>query len=254
MSIELNVNIISLIDEIYNYESKESKRWNTYSYNGKYVPRVSDILKNMLYDEFLLGWANSLGYKRQSYTKVRDLSARKGTASHNLIEEFLKTGIRKTDFSDIESDIKLAVYNCYNSFLSWYDMISSMNSIKILDIEKELVCPYVGGTLDCLVEIDEKTYIMDLKTSNHMTYKYFIQLGAYMWILKEYYGIVVDGVFILWLDKEQIRYNDYLLRCEVPEEMNMINHSINSFLSLLYAYYNRFALVDMYNNQFDTLV
>ena len=34
-----------------------------YSYNGVFVPRVNDILSSMLSEDYLMRWANSLGFK-----------------------------------------------------------------------------------------------------------------------------------------------------------------------------------------------
>ena len=113
----------ALID---NYLSEEddlniSKKWNTYNYMGNPIPRVSEILSKTIYEEFLLQWANSLGYKRKSYKAERDSSALKGTYTHELIEQFLHSRFVKTDFSDIPTEHRFAVYNAYNSFIAWYN-------------------------------------------------------------------------------------------------------------------------------------
>lgn len=238
-----------LLDEVIKNELTCSKKWDTYFYYGKPVPRVSTILSEMSSNESLLGWANGLGFRRQKYDDVRQLAADKGTASHNLIEEFLNTNIVKTDFEDIPSELRVAVYNCYNGFLSWFNMMKT-HRFTILDIEKTLVCPYCGGTLDLLVNIDGKTYIADLKTSNHMNMKYYIQLGAYTYMIENYYNIKIDGVLILWLDKTKIRYMDYVLDRSNPQHEAMLQSGITTFLSMLYAYYNKCYLEDQYNSIF----
>lgn len=242
--------IENLLNELINHKYSESENWTTYDYNGIPVPRISNILSSMLHEEYLLSWANGLGFKRQKYTDARDFAARKGTASHNAIEEFLHSGEERVDFSDIDNDLRFSVSNCYKAFIDWYTMINNNCTFSILDIEKTLVCPYCGGTLDILAKINGRNYIIDLKTSNHMTYKYYIQLGAYMYMATNYYNIQVDGVMILWLNKNRPVYRDYVLDSTVPEHKAMIDQSINTFLSLLYAYYNKNLLVDQYNNIF----
>ena len=52
------------------------------------VPSVTTIIK-ILNKPFIAKWANSLGWKRQSYDKVLEESANKGTFVHELIHEYL---------------------------------------------------------------------------------------------------------------------------------------------------------------------
>ena len=231
----------ALID---NYLSEEndleiSKKWNTYNYMGNPIPRVSEILSKTIHEDFLLQWANGLGYKRKSYKTERDSAAIKGTYTHELIEQFLHSKFVKNDFSDIPTEHRFSVYNAYNSFISWYNMINNNTTFRVLETEKELVCPFVGGTLDCLAEIDGRIYIIDFKTSNHITYKYFLQLAAYKYILEFYYNIqITGGVLILWLNKKDIQYRDYVLDITNSDHFYMIEHCKETFLSLLYSYYN----------------
>ena len=41
-----------------------------YKYNGIEVPRVTKILGKCIHNDSLMYWANSLGFKRQSYSKT----------------------------------------------------------------------------------------------------------------------------------------------------------------------------------------
>ena len=60
-------NIIELIDnikdDINNIDSE-------YTYNGTTVPRVTKIISRCIHNDSLMYWANSLGFKHQSYAKV----------------------------------------------------------------------------------------------------------------------------------------------------------------------------------------
>ena len=64
--------------------------------------------------------------------------------------------------------------------------------------------------MDGLYEINGKKYIVDYKTSNHVTFRYFLQVAAYRYILKNELGIDVDGCIILQLSKNDISYNEYI--------------------------------------------
>ena len=245
--------IEDLIDDLLNEDDyfEISKNWKTYYFNGYPVPRVSEILSKIIHEEFLLQWANSLGYKRKSYTKERDSSAMKGTYTHELIEQFLHSKYVKTDFNDIPTEHRFAVYNAYNSFISWYNMVNENMPFRVLETEKQLVCPYFGGTLDCLAEIDGRIYIIDFKTSNHITYKYFLQLAAYKYMIENYYNIpITGGVLILWLNKKDIQYKDYVLDMNNIEHRNIMDQNTNTFLSLVYSYYNINRSQDLFNNEF----
>lgn len=243
------------LQELIKKDITESKKWNVYSYNGIPIPRVSEILSSMLHEEHIVSWANSLGFKHKSYVRERNLAAEKGSASHDIIEKFLQSKEIETDFSQYSHKIRQSVFNCYSGFIDWYNMmIDNTSSFNILDIEKQLVCPYYGGTLDIHVEINSKSYIIDLKTSNHMTYKYFLQLAAYIYIMQSYYNTPIDGVIVLLLNKEYIQYTDYVLEASNPIHNEMISHSIDTFLSLVYAYYNKCILVDQYNTIFKEII
>jgi len=41
-----------------------------YVYNGKHVPRVTNILGKTIHEDYLMQWSNSLGFKRKSYSKT----------------------------------------------------------------------------------------------------------------------------------------------------------------------------------------
>ena len=248
----MNLNFEQAIYDNFNDELSISKKWNTYFYMGNPVPRVSEILSKTIHEDFLLNWANSLGFKRKSHEKERDSAAMKGTYTHELIEQFLENKYVKTDFNDIESDHRFAVYNAYNSFISWYNMITKNTDFKVLETEMKLVSPFVGGTLDCLAEINGRKYIIDFKTSNHVTYKYFLQLAAYQYMIESYYNIIIDGgILILWLNKKDIQYMDYVLDFTIPEHVSISNQYKETFLSLLYSYYNLNKSEDIFKNKFN---
>jgi len=56
-----------------------------------------------------------------------------------------------------------------------------------------------AGTVDRVLEINGKEYLVDIKTSNNMHESYWLQLAAYNKLLLEY-NYEVDGVAILWLN------------------------------------------------------
>lgn len=222
-------NIISLLDQAEPVTDKDS----SYEYNGIKVPRVTHILSKCIHSDSLMYWANSLGFKRMSYRRTLNNAANIGSHCHNAIDNFLD----KAEEPDYDTIPEQSWYS-YQSFLKWFNGVSAQNNVKVIFHEKILICKYFGGTLDGLYEINGKIYLVDYKTSNHVTYKYFLQLAAYRYMLRILLGIEIDGCIILQLSKTSISYNEYVLNFIIPDHLKFINECETAFLSLVFAYYN----------------
>lgn len=204
--------------------------------NGYHVPRVTSILSTMIHSDVLMYWANNLGFKKIKYKEAITKAANIGTEAHYRIELFLKDKLDCTDNIP------------YLGFKSWWDDVISMgNRISVLASEEELVCEWFGGTCDALFTINGKVYLVDFKTSNYVSYKYFLQLAAYKYML-ERQGVRVDGVIVLQLGKEEVGYNEYLLDFSVKEHIEFMNQCTTTFFSLVYGYYNIKKTEGMYDS------
>lgn len=231
---------------LYNNSIKYNEE-TPYIYENCYVPRVTSILSSMLHEDYLMNWSNYIGlYKHKKYKDVLNLSADVGTYTHQAIENYLQNGI-SLDISTVPVCMQQEVYNTFHSFLMWWDIILQHN-IKILKEEYPLVCKYFGGTLDLLLEIDGKIYIVDFKTSNHLSYKYFLQLSAYRYMLRVNENIEVDGVIILQLSKTNHNFNEQILVFENTDHLQYMNACEQCFLSLVYAFYNRYYVENTYKS------
>ena len=204
-----------------------------YTYDGHVVPRVTEILSKCIHSDSLMYWANSLGFKHNSYKKTLDKYAQWGTDCHNCIDRFISS-----DFTNRNEPPSPQASNAFNSYLFWYDDISKDNNVSVKMHEQPISCNYFGGTLDGLYEINGKLYLIDYKTSNHITFKYCLQLAAYRYILRTEYNINVDGCLILQLSKNEVSYNEYFLDLSREEHLNYMNECEHAFLSIVYAYYN----------------
>jgi len=89
-----------------------------------------------------------------------------------------------------------------------------------------------------LLEINGKIYLVDFKTSNHLSYKYCLQLAAYNYMLKFNKVANISGVIILQLRKETPDFNEFVLNLDNMNHVNFFNHCENTFLSLVYSYYH----------------
>lgn len=222
---------------------------NRYQYNGINLPRTTEILSDMLHEDYLMTWANNIGlYKKQKYKDVLDEAAKKGEFVHNAIEDYIQNN-SELNTNIIPYKIVTEISYAYGSFKKWWDIISQ-NNIKVVMQEQKLVCPWFGGTLDLLIEIGGKLYLLDFKTSNHVSYKYFLQLAAYRYILRNYLNIEIYGCGIIKLDKFKIKFDEFIIDKSMNDYEEFMNLCESTFLSLVYAYYNRNCVENYYKKIF----
>ena len=220
-----------------NFEDKNSP----YSIEEHTVPRVTSVLSDMLHEEYLIGWANYIGrVKGQNNKTVLDEAAALGSEVHLAIENYLKFGIIEKFNSERAS-------NAFNSFVVWWSNIYKRN-VEILLEEYTLITPYCGGTLDLLIKVDGLIYLVDFKTSNHLSYKYHLQTAAYRRMLYETLGIVIDGIIILKLHKDCILFEEEVIDLRRYDHVEYINQCDQCFLSLLQGYYYRYAVQKQYDS------
>lgn len=171
-----------------------------YKVDDQTPPGVTSILSKVLAKDFV-GWA--LDCMEQSLLNVkgpiteadikeakgesvrrRDSGGNTGTEVHAMVEQYLKgedvvMGKRSPD-----------VQNAFVAFVKWFDQ----SGAKVLSVEEVVYSQLYGyaGTHDCILEIDGKVYLCDLKTTNSSKVapngvyaEYFVQLGAYAFAHEE---------------------------------------------------------------------
>ncbi len=204
----------------------ESLIESPYEFNNRPVPRVTEVISKMIEEPSIAGWANSLGFKHQNYKKVRDLYAQIGSATHHAIETYLHGQ---------PVPIETPQYPM-QSFVVWWEEMKRLNA-QAVSTEQALVCELYGGTYDLMMTANGKTYLIDFKTSNHITYKYWLQLAAYTRILREQ-GVVIDACLILQLSKYGVAFREYLLDLSFPSHSEYLAVCERTFMALLYGYYH----------------
>ena len=212
---------------------------NEYECNGKPVARVTNIISKMIGEPYLLKWANSLGFKHQSYNAVLSQFAVIGTKVHKGIERLIKG-------EKFEEDSKF--YPVFTGFMNWWNYMNSNYNIEVLGQEHKLVCNLYGGTYDLLLKINGVPWLVDFKTSNHITYKYFLQLSAYSRLLRENEYINIVGCTILQVDKYEPKYTEYLLNISNERDRDYFNMCERTFMSLVYGYYHIKYLENRFEN------
>jgi hypothetical protein len=188
------------------------------------VPSVTTIMK-ILNKPFIAKWANSLGWKRQSYDKVLEESANKGTFVHELLHEYLFKEGKEFDISN--PDIVNFIYENINAFKDFLKTVE----LKPIWGEKSYSTDRYGGTIDLLCELDGVLTILDFKTSKRFYSSHFIQLGAYIQLL-EYHGINVEQVGIC-----RIKDGEVNIKLKKVDEMEEYIELFNRLTEAFYLVY-----------------
>jgi hypothetical protein len=213
-----------------------------YMFNNYYVPRVSTILSKMIHEDYLMTWANNMGLKGKRHTDISKIATDYGTEVHRRAEVLLGDDQeQKNQIIDLED---------LSAYVALKDWIYNNNSdINVLYSELSLSCPYYGGTMDLVFKTrNDKIILLDFKTSKSVTYKYFLQLAAYEYMLRTQMGMNIDAVEILHLDKTKPEYTEYIIDLSCPGHRTFHEQNVESFLSLVYAYWNISRSEQMYNS------
>lgn len=204
----------------------DMKRRNPrYKHNGIAIPSVTELL-SFIDSESLVYWANRIGRQGIDNRDVLRQAADFGTMVHESIEQYLKG--KPVEHPNI----------CLEAFKQWWAGLNSCHVVKILGQEQPMTCEHFGGTYDLLISIDDKPYLVDFKTSNHVGYKYFMQLAAYRYLIWKKKKISLEGCLVLQFNKESPQFKEYSLTFSNPVEYEFIENCFKSFMGLVYTYYN----------------
>lgn len=244
-----------LISDLMNRMAEiDVKSKDKYELDGKRIPRVTEILSAMLHEDSLLSWSNGLGWKRISYRAFMKEAAEKGTYSHLAIEKYLRNGFVDLNEMKIPSNIIFeTVRSTMDGFMEWWKILhKNHKSIEVVFLEETLLHKYFGGTCDCLLKVDDKYWLIDFKTSNHMSYNYALQLAAYRFLLRELKGIIVSNCMVLLLDKTNHSYKTYELHLdENPSHLQFIQDAEQTFMLLSAAFRARLYTTEEYYKAFE---
>ena len=188
------------------------------------VPSVTTIIK-LLNKPFIAKWANSLGWKRQSYDKVLEESANKGTFVHEVLNAYIFRQGKKFNLSNPE------VMNFLYETIDIFKDFEKANDFKPVWGEKSFSLEKFGGTVDLYCNLNGLDTIIDFKTSKRFYSSHFIQLGAYIQLL-EANDYNVDQVGIL-----RIRDGYSELKLMQRDEMEKYIELFNKLTDMFYIVY-----------------
>lgn len=213
---ELLLNDITVFDK-----GKQAR----YKYEGRGIPSVTELL-SFIDSEGLITWANKVGRQGKDNKEIAKEAAEFGTMVHESIEMYLKNKQIKNENV------------CLDAFKEWWHGINSCHRVRILGQEEKMIGEFFAGTYDLMITIDDKPYLIDFKTSNHVGYKYFMQLAAYRYLIWTTKNINLEGAIILQFNKKEPKFKEYSLTFSNPYDYEFIENCYRAFMGLVYTYYN----------------
>ena len=173
-----------------------------YRRNGQYYPSVTYVLgyypKGKHFEEWLKNMGRSADY-------IVRKAAEDGTKVHEMAESYLNgeevSFLNQYGTPQYDPDIWLM-------FLRFVEFWETYNP-KLIETEVHLFSDElkVAGTCDLVCEIEDKIWLLELKTSNHVQPTYEIQTAVYGQCYEECYGKKIDNYGILWLKSSKRKLN-----------------------------------------------
>jgi hypothetical protein len=162
--------------------------------NGGYVPSVTTILEAYPKDASYFKWLKEVGGDADA---IRDEAGRRGSLVHELTERY-DSGEEVSYVDEYgRPKYKMLEWSMFERYVDF--SVTHQPNIDV--IEAHMVSSELGyaGTLDRIMRIDGKSYLVDIKTSGSIYPSYWLQLAAYRRLL-DHGGLLVDEVAILWLN------------------------------------------------------
>ena len=164
-----------------------------YQKDGKSYYSVTTIL-HILGSDVLMRWANSMGFKHIDSEKYTEDKAIFGTLVHNHLQKIIDPNADVEDIQPKDGMHAFDANKCYGGF----EILMRDHEYETIYTEKTLISHSLryAGTLDWLAKLDGKMTLIDFKTSKQVTFKHFLQLSAYMKLLEEEEGIIIEQAAI----------------------------------------------------------
>lgn len=128
---------------------------------------------------------------RSAHRKSLEDAGAHGTDKHAIVEEYIKATMNDRQLDVNALEIREFSEWCYTSKVTFLASEMPLRSEKL----------WVAGTTDFICEIDGKRFVGDLKTSNYVSFKNFIQCGAYALMYEEMGYGKIDGIIIVHMPR-----------------------------------------------------
>ena len=169
-------------------KGKRKGKYRFYDINGTNYPSVTSILGVRKKVE-LQQWRDKIGENVANWEMGR--AARRGTATHNLIENYIK-GETLTE----KSVLPLGLFKLMKPYIDLINNIHCLETVMYSDKYK------LAGQVDCIAEYNGKLSVIDFKTANkerkeEWIENYFLQCTAYALMYEELYKTPIENIVVI---------------------------------------------------------
>jgi len=202
-------------------KGKKVDGFRFYDIDGKAYPSVTSVLGIKKKAE-LQGWREKIGEDVANWEMGR--AARRGKATHLLVEEYLK--------GKTPSERGVLPLGLFKLLRPYVDQIDNIHLLETIMYSPKLT---IAGQVDCVAEYNGKLSVIDFKTANKERQEswidnYFLQTTAYAQMYEETFGKSIDQIVIL-LASEDGSVQNFVK--EKKDYMTPLMKSIDEF----YKYY-----------------
>ena len=169
-------------------KGKKVDGFRFYDIDGKAYPSVTSVLGIKKKAE-LQGWREKIGEDVANWEMGR--AARRGKATHLLVEEYLK--------GQTPSERGVLPLGLFKLLRPYIDQIDNIHLLETIMYSPKLT---IAGQVDCIAEYNGKLSVIDFKTANKERQEswienYFLQTTAYSMMYEELYGTKIEQLVIL---------------------------------------------------------
>jgi len=169
-------------------KSKKIDGKRMYDIDGKHYPSVTTVLSINSKDG-INEWRNKIGHDVANWEMGR--AARRGTATHKLVENYLK--------GETPSERSVLPLGLFKLMKPYLDQIQNIHLLETVMHSPKLT---IAGQVDCIAEYNGKLSVIDFKTANKERLEawvenYFLQTTAYALMYEETFGKPIDQIVIL---------------------------------------------------------
>ena len=169
-------------------KGKRKGKYRFYDINGTNYPSVTSVLGVKKKVE-LQQWRDRIGENVANWEMGR--AARRGTATHNLIESYLKG-----EELQERSVLPLGLFKLMKPY------VDQINNIHCLET---ILCSHkykLAGQVDCIAGYNGKLSVIDFKTANKERKEewidnYFMQCTAYALMYEELYNAEINDIVVI---------------------------------------------------------